>query len=102
VRALATALALATGVVISACSSTGATVPAPTGTSAPPQPTAAAKPAAPASATAPAAVVPVPPAAASAVASTGVTTGAGRTYPGPFFLGRPDAPVTIDEYADFQ
>lgn len=26
----------------------------------------------------------------------------GGTYPGPFFLGRPDAPITIDEYADFQ
>jgi hypothetical protein len=26
----------------------------------------------------------------------------GSTYPGPYYLGSPDAPVTIEEYADFQ
>jgi hypothetical protein len=42
---------------------------------------------------------------ATAVAPAGrsvAAAGDGRTYPGPFFLGRADAPVTIDEYADFQ
>ena len=26
----------------------------------------------------------------------------GRTAPGPYFLGSPDAPVTVEEYSDFQ
>jgi hypothetical protein len=26
----------------------------------------------------------------------------GSTYPGPYYIGAPDAPVTIEEYADFQ
>jgi hypothetical protein len=26
----------------------------------------------------------------------------GSTYPGPYFMGDPDAPVTFMEYADFQ
>jgi hypothetical protein len=29
-------------------------------------------------------------------------SGDGRTYPGPYFVGRPDALLTITEYADFQ
>ncbi len=49
-----------------------------------------------------------PPAPAVAAPKPGVTsagvllTGDGRTAPGPYYLGRPDAPVTLDEYADFQ
>jgi hypothetical protein len=27
---------------------------------------------------------------------------AGNTDPGPYFRGQPEAPITIDEYADFQ
>jgi hypothetical protein len=41
-----------------------------------------------------AAVVPAPVAA--------VALADGRTHPGPYFLGQPDAPVTLDEYSDFQ
>ena len=26
----------------------------------------------------------------------------GSIYPGPYYLGSPDAPVTMEEYADFQ
>jgi hypothetical protein len=26
----------------------------------------------------------------------------GSSYPGPYYLGSPDAPVTMEEYADFQ
>ena len=26
----------------------------------------------------------------------------GSTYPGPYYLGSPYAPVTMEEYADFQ
>jgi len=26
----------------------------------------------------------------------------GSTYPGPYYMGAPDAPVTIEEFADFQ
>jgi hypothetical protein len=26
----------------------------------------------------------------------------GRSHPGPYFLGRADAPIVLDEYADFQ
>ena len=26
----------------------------------------------------------------------------GNTYPGPYYLGSPDAPVVLQEYADFQ
>jgi hypothetical protein len=26
----------------------------------------------------------------------------GSSYPGPYYLGSPDAPVTFEEYADFQ
>ncbi|MFN0071503.1 MAG: hypothetical protein ACKVVP_08460 [Chloroflexota bacterium] len=26
----------------------------------------------------------------------------GSSYPGPYYLGAPDAPVTFEEYADFQ
>jgi hypothetical protein len=28
--------------------------------------------------------------------------GDGNTHPGPYFLGRSDAPVVLEEYADFQ
>lgn len=46
----------------------------------------------------PAASSPAPQAPAAAVA----VTGDGQTYPGPYFKGQADAPVTIEEYADFQ
>lgn len=26
----------------------------------------------------------------------------GSSYPGPYFIGAPDAPVVFEEYADFQ
>ena len=48
--------------------------------------------------------LPQPPGLAAPVA--GVTaqalTGDGGTYPGPYFVGRPDAPVRVDEFSDFQ
>jgi hypothetical protein len=41
------------------------------------------------------------PASASAPTSE-VVAMAGNTAPGPYYLGRLDAPVRIDEYSDFQ
>jgi hypothetical protein len=29
-------------------------------------------------------------------------TGDGKTYPGPYFIGKPDAPLRLDEFSDFQ
>ena len=50
------------------------------------------------------AVLEAPHASAAAGAPSGQIelTGDGRSAPGPYFLGRPDAPLTIVEYADFQ
>jgi cytoskeletal protein RodZ len=90
-----------------------ATAPAPTTATAPPTsappPTTAALPTAPP--VAPSATTntrsPVEEQSSTPAASTeprpvAAAVGDGRTHPGPYFLGRPDAPVTIDEYADFQ
>jgi hypothetical protein len=51
-------------------------------------------PAAPADRSAPAAVV--------AQAEPASAPAEGRTAPGPYFLGRPDAPLVMEEYSDFQ
>lgn len=42
-----------------------------------------------------------PPALEAATSSLWVAA-EGNMYPGPYVLGRADAPVTLDEYADFQ
>lgn len=45
---------------------------------------------------------PAAPAATVPASATSPVTGDGQSYPGPYFRGRADAPVTIEEYADFQ
>ena len=53
---------------------------------------------------------PVSRSSALAVCALFLTTGkpiaaqdfGGSTYPGPYYMGSPDAPVTFEEYADFQ
>jgi len=51
-----------------------------------------------ASASAPSSTAGASPAASPAT----VALADGRVYPGPYFLGKADALVTLDEYADFQ
>ena len=82
-------------------------VAAPASPPAPLVPTTA--PAAPSAAVAvaPSPVAPTPAAAAPSPAApisvaAAPAPGDGRTHPGPYFLGRANAPVTLDEYADFQ
>lgn len=56
------------------------------------------------SVTAASAPSPSPAAADSSAASpvaVSIALADGRTHPGPYFLGKADAPVTLDEYADF-
>lgn len=50
----------------------------------------------------PAAPVSLDPAPQGAPPAGVALADAGNTYPGPFFRGRADAPITIDEHADFQ
>jgi hypothetical protein len=73
---------------------------APTAVAAQASPTAG-LPAAPTLAIAASPIAPSPSPAATA-AGVPESSADGRTYPGPFYLGLADAPVTIDEYADFQ
>jgi hypothetical protein len=107
-------LAAATLLAVSGCAAPQPRATADTPTSPPAATAEAAKPAAPAPTaitlaaptTAPAAVVAASttpaPAASAPSREPAASPGDGRTYPGPYFLGRAAAPVTIDEYADFQ
>lgn len=105
------ALTAATILALSGCSPTAGTNPVPAATAIMVRPTEAvsAAPVLPA-ASAPLTASPTvssPPVASPGAAPApsepvGGASSDGGTYPGPFFLGRADAPVTIDEYADFQ